>query len=107
MSFITNIIFEKEVGKLAKGSTKFDLSNRLMLIDPLDLGFDFGVVGFSDFGYLTKFNTYTNQKHLYGFELDKEFEFKDFEYELAIGYLHGLTNASSDHVFLWNMEIEF
>ena len=31
----------------------------------------------------------------------------DFEYELAIGYLHGLTNASSDHVFLWNMEIEF
>jgi hypothetical protein len=39
--------------------------------------------------------------------LDKEFEFKDFEYELAIGYLHGLTNASSDHVFLWNMEIEF
>ena len=47
-----------------------------MLNDPLGLGFDFGVVGFSDFGYLTKFNTYTNQKHLYGFELDKEFEFK-------------------------------
>ena len=41
------------------------------------------------------------------FEFDKEFEFKGFEYELAIGYLHGLTNASSDHVFLWNMEMEF
>ena len=76
MSFITNIIFEKEVGKLAKGSTKFDLSNRVNVNDPLDLGFNFGVIGFSDFGYLTKFNTYTNQKHLYGFELIKNLNSK-------------------------------
>ena len=74
--------------------------------DPIGMGLDFGVVGFSEFGYLTKFSTYTNQEHLYGFQLDKEFNFKDFDYELSIGYLHGLTNASSDHVFLWNMEIE-
>ena len=98
---------KKKLVKLAKGSTKFDLSNRLMLNDPVGFNFDFGLVGYTDFGYLTKFNTFTNQKHLYGFELHKEFEFKDFEYELAIGYLHGLTNASSDHVLLWNMEIEF
>ena len=107
LSFITNIIFEKEVGGLAKGSTKFDISNRIMLNDPFGKGFNIGVVGFSEFGYLTKFDTYTNQEHLYGFELDKEFEFEGFEYELSIGYLHGLTNASSDHVLLWNMEIEF
>ena len=78
-----------------------------MLNDPVGMGFNFGVIGFSDFGYLTNFNTYTNQEHLFGFEFDKEFEFEGFEYELSIGYLNGLTNASPDHVLLWNMEIEF
>ena len=34
LSFVTNIIFEKEVGRLAEGSTKFDISNRIMLNDP-------------------------------------------------------------------------
>ena len=61
LSFITNIIFEKEVGRLAEGSTKFDISNRIMLNDPFGKGFNIGVVGFSEFGYLTKFDTYTNQ----------------------------------------------
>ena len=107
LSFISNFIFEKEVGKLATGSTKFDLSNRLMFIDPFNMDFNFGITGFSELGYLTQFNTFDNQEHLYGLEFDKEFDFNGFEYELSLAYLHGLTNASSDHVFLWNMEIEF
>ena len=107
LSFITNIIFEKEVGRLAKGSTKFDISNRVMLNNPIGMDFNLGLVGFSEFGYLTKINTFGNQVHLYGLELEKEFEFKGFDYELSLGYLHGLTNTSSNHVVLWNMELEF
>ena len=34
-------------------------------------------------------------------------QFSNFEYELSLTYLHGLTDASTNHMFLWNMEIEF
>ena len=30
-----------------------------------------------------------------------------FEYEISLAYLHGLTDASTNHMFLWNMELEF
>ena len=36
LSLITNFIFEKGVGKEASGSTTFDLSNQLMLMDVID-----------------------------------------------------------------------
>ena len=107
ISFISNIIFEKEIGQHATGSTKFEISNRIMFKTPLDMPVNIGIFGFSDFGYLTQFDTFANQGHLYGLEFDKEFEFKDFEYELSLGYLHGLTDASTNHMFVWNMEIEF
>ena len=105
--FTSNFIFEKEIGGHAQGSTKFEISNRIMFMDPLDIDFDFGILGFSDLGYLTKMNTFHNQEHLYGLQVDKEFQLNGFEYEISLGYLHGLTNASANHMFLWNMEFEF
>ena len=32
---------------------------------------------------------------------------ENFEYEITLAYLHGLTDASTNHMFLWNMELEF
>ena len=107
LSFITNFIFEKGVGKEAAGSTTFDLSNQLMFKNLLASNFGFGFLGFSNFGEVSKFNTFSLQKHLYGVQLENEFDLENFEYEITLAYLHGLTDASTNHMFLWNMELEF
>ena len=62
---------------------------------------------FSEFGEVSEFNTFDNQEHLYGLQIETEFDLKYIEYEISIAYLHGLTDASANHMFLWNMELEF
>jgi len=107
LSFISNFIFEKGVGKGSTGSTSFDLSNQLMFKNLLENNYGFGFLGFSNFGELSDFNTFSLQKHLYGVQLESEFGLESFEYEITLAYLHGLTDASTNHMFLWNMELEF
>ena len=107
LSFISNFIFEKGVGKGATGSTTFDLSNQLTFTKLLESNFGFGFLGFSSFGEVSNFNTSSLQKHLYGVQLENEFDLENIEYEIALAYLHGLTDASTNHMFLWNMGIEF
>ena len=107
VSFISNFIFEKGVGKGATSSTSFDISNQLMFKNLLKKNFGFGFLGFSNFGEISKFNTFSLQKHLYGVQLESEFDLEIFEYEVSLAYLHGLTDASTNHMFLWNMELEF
>ena len=55
----------------------------------------------------SKMNTFHNQEHLYGLQVDKEFQLNGFEYEISLGYLHGLTDVSANHALLWNFEYEF
>ena len=98
--------FRERCWKRRSGSTTFDLSNQLMFMDVID-EYNFGVLGFSEFGQLSNFNTFGTQEHLYGVQLETDFDFSSFEYELSLAYLHGLTDASTNHMFLWNMEIEF
>ena len=31
----------------------------------------------------------------------------DIDYEWAVGYLHGFTDASANHTMIWNFEVEF
>ena len=52
-------------------------------------------------------NLFGEQEHQYGFQFEYEFELSDSEIELALGYLHGLTDASANHTLLWNFEYEF
>ena len=106
-NFTTNVIFEKQVGHPASGSTEFSLSNYLLFEKPIFRKLRFGVIGFSEFGEVSKMNTYHNQEHQYGFQLENEFLFNNTEIEWVIGYLNGLTNASSSHALLWNIELEF
>ena len=74
-----------------------------------DIFFDlsFGVLGFSEFGEISDTNVFGEQEHQYGFQFEYEFELSDSEIELALGYLHGLTDASANHALLWNFEFEF
>ena len=107
LSWITNFIFEKGVGSQASGSTTFDLSNQLMVKNVFITDIDVGILGFSTFGEVSSFETLSSQKHLYGIQFETEFELDKFDYEIALSYLHGLTDASTNHMFLWNMELEF
>ena len=104
---ISNFIFEKQVGKGANGSTTFDLSNYIYAKNLIFNMFDFGIIGFSDFGEISNFNVYGQQEHQYGFQIESDFRFNKVEYEWAIGYLHGLTDASANHTIIWNFEVEF
>jgi hypothetical protein len=104
--FISNFIFEKEVGQTAEGSTTFSLSNYLYMKD-IFFDLSFGLLGFSEFGEISDTNVFGEQEHQYGFQFEYEFELSDSEIELALGYLHGLTDASANHALLWNFEFEF
>ena len=59
--FISNFIFEKEVGKTASGSTTFSLSNYFYLKDFLNTDINFGVLGFSEFDMLVNLMYLTNK----------------------------------------------
>lgn len=101
-----NLIFEKQVGDTAEGSTEFSFSNYFFHTDPIYKNFIIGVIGFSEIGEVSKIKTFNNQEHQYGFQLNTEINIQDIEYEFAFGYLHGLTDSSANHTFLWNFEIE-
>tara|TARA_A100001015_G_scaffold278778_1_gene339276 strand:- start:14 stop:736 length:723 start_codon:yes stop_codon:yes gene_type:complete len=107
LGLITNFIFEKQVGSRAGGSTTFDLSNYFYIKELFFELIDFGLIGFSDFGEISKFRVFGEQEHQYGFQLESGFELYDIDYEWAIGYLHGLTDASANHTIIWNFEVEF
>ena len=104
---ITNFIFEKQVGNNATGSTTFDLSNYIYAKNLIFNIIDFGIIGFSDFGEISDFNVFSEQEHQYGFQIESSFEYKDIDYEWAVGYIHGLTDASANHSIIWNFEVEF
>lgn len=105
--FLTNFIFEKQVGKTAEKSTEFSLTNYILFSNHIIHNIKIGVIGFSEFGYLTNFSTYHNQEHLYGIQFEKDISIYESDFELVIGLLKGLTSASAESVFIWNLELEF
>ena len=107
LSLTTNFIFEKQVGKNSSGGTEFSFSNYLLFHKPLIFDATLGLIGFSEMGYIRNFNTFSNQEHHYGIQLNKEFFFSKNEFEFSIGYLTGITDSSADHKIIWNTEIEF
>ena len=107
LSLTTNIIFEKQVGKNSSGGTEFSFSNYLLFHKPLIFDATLGLIGFSEMGYIRNFNTFSNQEHHYGIQLNKEFLFSKNEFEFSLGYLTGVTDSSADHKIIWNTELEF
>ena len=106
-NFISNFIFEKQVGKNSRGSTEFSLSNILLFKKEFFDKVKFGLIGFSEFGQVSKFNSLKNQEHQYGFQVEKDFNLLDSELEFAMGILFGLTENSSNNTIIWNLESEF
>jgi hypothetical protein len=104
---ITNFIFEKQVGTNVNKSTEFAFSNYLVFDDLLPYDLLFGFIGFSEMGEISDFNVFGEQSHQYGFQIEREIELKEFEFEFAIAWLYGITDASPDNSILWNIEFEF
>ncbi len=105
-NFITNFIFEKQVGSQASGSTEFSLTNYLVFEKPVYKKFKIGLIGFSEFGKISSIKAYHVQEHQYGFQLERDFIMNDRDYEFSIGYLKGLTDESANHTLIWNLELE-
>ena len=105
-NFITNFIFEKQVGSQASGSTEFSLTNYLVFEKPVYKKLKIGFIGFSEFGKISSIKTYHTQEHQYGIQLENEFILDEKEYEFTVGYLHGLTDESANHSVIWNLELE-
>ena len=75
---------------------------------PIYKGIHMGFGGISNFGQLDNFDSPGRQKHEIGPGFKKKFHLTDeIEYNFFIGPLIGLTNESADHIFMWNMELEF
>ena len=106
ISLTSNFIFEKQVGSDAKKSTEFAFSNYLKFQNFLPYEIDFGVFGFSEFGEISGFEVFDEQTHQYGLQFEKELHINDIEFEFALGWLHGFTNASADQTFIWNLEVK-
>ena len=107
VNFITNVIFEKQVGKNSNGSTEFSLSNYLFFKREIFNKTKFGLIGFSEFGEVSKFKSLQNQEHQYGIQVEKDFRLLNSEFEFALGFLFGLTQNSPDNTIIWNVESEF
>lgn len=103
----SNFIFEKQVGTESSGGTEFSFSNYLFFNSFSIYNTQFGILGFSELGYIGGFNTFQEQEHHYGIQFEKDLNFKGKEFEFAVGYLHGFSNTSSNHKILWNTEFEF
>ena len=66
------------------------------------------LAGSSDFGRISKFNTYTNQKHQYGFGLKKTFHNETQKsFDLTLAYLKGLNSNSFDQSLIWYFNKSF
>ncbi len=104
---ISNLIFEKKIGRNSSGSTEFTVSNYLLYKNPIYKDFLFSIIGFSELGKLSNISTYHNQEHQYGFQIERDLQIQDINYEFSIGYLKSLTDASANSTFIWNIEYEF
>ena len=105
---IINFVFENEFGSKAEGSTSFKISYLTMYKKPVYKGIKIGFGGISNFGQLDNFDSPGRQKHQIGPGFKKSFHLtNEMEYSIFIGPLIGLTNASADNTFMWNMEFEF
>lgn len=60
------------------------------------------LAGSSNFGKISKFNTYTDQKHQYGFGFKKTFrKGTTNNFDVTLAYLKGLNSSSFDQSLIW------
>jgi hypothetical protein len=101
-----NLVFEKEVGNNADDDVEFGYAwrSRAKVMEHLKLGFE----AFGELGEINNFKSPDRQEHQIGPMLYGGIELtEDVELEYRLGVLFGLTDATPDETFVWQLELEF
>lgn len=100
-----NFTFEKEVGGHREEDTEFGFAwrTRKEIAHHMKLGMEY----FGELGEINDIKSFEDQEHRLGPVFYHEFEIGELEIEYSLAWLFGLTDASPDHTFRWQLEIPF
>ena len=100
--------FYKNLSKEKSRKTVLKYFPLIYFKKPLISDIHLAIAGSSDFGKVSKFNTYTNQRHQYGFGLKKTFHKETSKnFDLTVAYLKGLNSNSFDQSIIWYINKSF
>jgi hypothetical protein len=100
-----NLTFEKEIGAHREESVEFEYAwrTRKKVTDDMELGIE----AFGELGEIENTKSLEDQTHRIGPVFYHEIEIGEFEIEYSLAWLFGLTEASPDNTFRWQIEIPF
>lgn len=100
-----NLTFEKEVGTHSEESVEFGYAWRTKtgIADEMEVGFE----AFGEPGEIRNFPPVEEQEHRIGPVFFHGVEIGGIELEYNLAWLIGLTDASPDNTFRWELEFEF
>lgn len=101
-----NVNFEKEVGNNADDDLEFGYAwrSRTEVAHDFKVGFE----AFGELGEIKNFKSPDRQEHQIGPMLYGGIELtEDVELDYRLGVLFGLTDATPDETFVWQLELEF
>ena len=100
--------FYKNINGTASKNTVLKYFPLVYFKKPIISDINLAFAGSSDFGKISKFSTYTKQRHQYGFGLKKAFFQKTkVNFDLTLAYLKGLNSNSFDQSFIWYINRTF
>ncbi|OGT76812.1 MAG: hypothetical protein A2W76_02320 [Gammaproteobacteria bacterium RIFCSPLOWO2_12_47_11] len=100
-----NLVFEKEVGEHSKESVEFEYAWRTTkeIAEEIALGIE----AFGGVGEIRNTKSLEDQEHRLGPVFYHEVEIGGMKIDYNLAWLFGLTDASPDHTFRWQLEFEF
>jgi hypothetical protein len=100
-----NLTFEKEVGKYSDESVEFEYAWRTKKDFAHEIAL--GIEAFGGLGEIRNTKSLEDQEHRLGPVLYHETEISGLTIDYNLAWLFGLTDASPDHTFRWQVEFEF
>jgi hypothetical protein len=100
-----NLTFEKEVGEHSEESVEFEYAWRTR--KEIAHEFKLGIEAFGELGEIQNTKSTEDQEHLIGPVIYHEIEIGGLELDYNLGWLFGLTEATPDNLFRWQLEFEF
>ncbi len=102
---ILNLNFEQEFGSQAEESLELEYiwRSKWRLSEHTEFGFE----AYGALGEVKGFESLDEQEHILGPGFYSEFEIGNREIELHLVWLVGLTEASADNTFRWQLEFDF
>jgi hypothetical protein len=102
---ILNFNFEQQFGSQADESLELEYiwRSKFRMTEKTAAGFE----AFGALGEVKSFEPVKEQEHIIGPAFYYDFELGDIEVESHLVWLFGLTDASADNTFRWQLEFEF